>query len=381
MADNWIQSVDKEMKRKGTVGAFTKEAQKAGMSVHDFATKVMKNPEDFSKRTRERANLALTFERIAKDKKKKKMMYGGKTKMAHGGMSQGYDDKLDESLGMRTGTGSMTKQSYKDRRDESKAANKMLGRRAYASVESMDKGDRMMMEGGDTEMMYGGKMKMMEGGKMKMAHGGRMKQGYDAREDESLGMRRGKQSSKKVSAKGRRDDSYGKFGKRDKEAKKRLEEIRKSLKNEDLSYGELAELQSLSQHIDKDDVELRQAAGIPEFAKGGKLSTEAVKKGYIRRDRYDKLKKEKDEKIDDLKQDLKDKGADCAEDIKTMKKDIGKKVAKRIDQVEKQKEKECDTAFETLSETKDKSKKEETTDSFVLGGVAGLLLGIFFMGR
>ena len=289
--------------------------------------------------------------------------------------------KLDESLGMRTGTGSMTKQSYKDRRDESKAANKMLGRRAYASVESMDKGDRMMMEGGDTEMMYGGKMKMMEGGKMKMAHGGRMKQGYDAREDESLGMRRGKQSSKKVSAKGRRDDSYGKFGKRDKEAKKRLEEIRKSLKNEDLSYGELAELQSLSQHIDKDDVELRQAAGIPEFAKGGKLSTEAVKKGYIRRDRYDKLKKEKDEKIDDLKQDLKDKGADCAEDIKTMKKDIGKKVAKRIDQVEKQKEKECDTAFETLSETKDKSKKEETTDSFVLGGVAGLLLGIFFMGR
>ena len=405
MADNWIQSVDKEMKRKGTVGAFTKEAQKAGMSVHDFATKVMKNPEDFSKKTRERANLALTFERIAKDKKKKKMMYGGKTKMAHGGMSQGYDDKLDESLGMRTGTGSMSKQSYKDRRDESKAGNKMLGRRAYASVESMDKGDRMMMDGGDTEMMYGGKtkmmhggkmkmmeggkmkmmeggkMKMMEGGRTKMAHGGRMKQGYDAREDESLGMRTGKQSSKKVSAKGRRDDSYGKFGKRDKEAKKRLEEIRKSLKNEDLSYGELSELQSLSQHIDKDDVELRQAAGIPEFAKGGKLSTEAVKKGYIRRDRYDKLKKEKDEKIDDLKQDLKDKGADCAEDIKTMKKDIGKKVAKRIDQVEKQKEKECDTAFETLSETKDKSKKEEATDSFVLGGVAGLLLGIFFMGR
>lgn len=365
MADNWIQSVDKEMKRKGTVGAFTKQAKEAGMSVHDFATKVMKNPEDFSKRTRERANLALTFEKIAKDKKKKKMMYGGKTKMAHGGMSQGYDDKLDESLGVRTGTGSMSKQTYKDRRDESKAGNKMLGRRAYASVESMDKGDRMMMEGG----------------KMKMAHGGRMKQGYDAREDESLGMRRGKQSSKKVSAKGRRDDSYGKFGKRDKEAKKRLEEIRKSLKNEDLSYGELSELQSLSQHIDKDDVELRQAAGIPEFAKGGKLSTEAVKKGYIRRDRYDKLKKEKDERIDDLKQDLKDKGADCAEDIKTMKKDIGKKVAKRIDQVEKQKEKECDTAFETLSETKDKSKKEETTDSFVLGGVAGLLLGIFFMGN
>ena len=39
-------------------------------------------------------------------------------------------------------------------------------------------------------------------------------QGYDDRQDESLGMRTGKQSSKKVSAKGRRDDSYGKWGKR-----------------------------------------------------------------------------------------------------------------------------------------------------------------------
>ena len=334
MADNWIQSVDKEMKRKGTVGAFTKQAKEAGMSVHDFATKVMKNPEDFSKRTRERANLALTFEKIAKDKKKKKMMYGGKTKMAHGGMSQGYDDKLDESLGVRTGTGSMSKQTYKDRRDESKAGNKMLGRRAYASVESMDKGDRMMMEGG----------------KMKMAHGGRMKQGYDAREDESLGMRTGKQSSKKVSAKGRRDDSYGKFGKRDEEDR---------------------------------DITL---------AKGGKLSAEAVKKGYIRRDRYDKLKKEKDERIDDLKQDLKDKGADCAEDIKTMKKDIGKKVAKRIDQVEKkvakEKDKQCDDLTERINDEceqdiykGDDRREKEKTDSFVLGGVAGLLLGIFFMGN
>mgnify|MGYP003112324687 CR=1 FL=1 len=39
-------------------------------------------------------------------------------------------------------------------------------------------------------------------------------QGYDARQDESLGMRRGKESMKKQSMKGRRDDSYGKWGKR-----------------------------------------------------------------------------------------------------------------------------------------------------------------------
>ena len=40
------------------------------------------------------------------------------------------------------------------------------------------------------------------------------KQGYKAREDESLGMRRGKESGKKQSMKDRRDESYGKFGKR-----------------------------------------------------------------------------------------------------------------------------------------------------------------------
>jgi len=39
-------------------------------------------------------------------------------------------------------------------------------------------------------------------------------QGYDDSEDESLGMRTGKETGKKVSMKGRRDDSYGKFGKR-----------------------------------------------------------------------------------------------------------------------------------------------------------------------
>ena len=42
------------------------------------------------------------------------------------------------------------------------------------------------------------------------------KQGYAAREDESLGMRRGKESGKKQSERDRRDESYGKWGKRDK---------------------------------------------------------------------------------------------------------------------------------------------------------------------
>ena len=40
------------------------------------------------------------------------------------------------------------------------------------------------------------------------------KQGYKAREDESLGMRRGKEARKSQSMKARRDESYGAWGKR-----------------------------------------------------------------------------------------------------------------------------------------------------------------------
>jgi|TARA_Y100000034_G_scaffold57848_1_gene70609 hypothetical protein len=47
-----------------------------------------------------------------------------------------------------------------------------------------------------------------------LAEAKKKKQGYAAREDESLGMRRGKESTKKQSMKDRRDESYGKWGKR-----------------------------------------------------------------------------------------------------------------------------------------------------------------------
>lgn len=46
--------------------------------------------------------------------------------------------------------------------------------------------------------------------------------------------------------------------------KERLEYLRGELRAERISYGELAELQSLSEHIEPDDVELREAAGLPE---------------------------------------------------------------------------------------------------------------------
>ena len=49
---------------------------------------------------------------------------------------QGYNDRLDESLGERNGKKS---QSFKDRRDESKGAEKAAGNRAYSAVSTMDK--------------------------------------------------------------------------------------------------------------------------------------------------------------------------------------------------------------------------------------------------
>jgi len=46
--------------------------------------------------------------------------------------------------------------------------------------------------------------------------------------------------------------------------KKRLEYLRQELRQERISYGELAELRSLADHIEKGDVELLEAAGVPE---------------------------------------------------------------------------------------------------------------------
>ena len=64
--------------------------------------------------------------------------------MARGGKTQGYDDKLDESLGSRKGAERTKKQSRKDRRDESAAMEKSMGRRKYSSVGTMDIEDRML---------------------------------------------------------------------------------------------------------------------------------------------------------------------------------------------------------------------------------------------
>jgi len=48
-------------------------------------------------------------------------------------------------------------------------------------------------------------------------------------------------------------------------SKERLEELRTELRAECISFGELVELNSLVEFIEEGDVELLQAAGVPEF--------------------------------------------------------------------------------------------------------------------
>ena len=60
---------------------------------------------------------------------------GGKA----GAKKQGYNARLDESLGARRGAESTKSQSFKARRDESKGAEKAAGKRAYSAVSTMDK--------------------------------------------------------------------------------------------------------------------------------------------------------------------------------------------------------------------------------------------------
>lgn len=45
----------------------------------------------------------------------------------------------------------------------------------------------------------------------------------------------------------------------------RLEYLRSEIRAERISYGEIAELESLADHIEPGDVELLEWAGVPEF--------------------------------------------------------------------------------------------------------------------
>ena len=164
-------------------------------------------------------------------------------RLAKGGkMMQGYNDRLDESLGNRDGVEPMMMQSFKDRRDESKGMEKAMGRRAYQSVGTMDKmakggtiikkGNRVRvvntqydgkeglvvsndLQNGNYQVQIDGTVKgfpfenLMLLSRETYAKGGKMKQGYNDRLDESLGNRNSVEPLMMQSYKDRRDESKG----------------------------------------------------------------------------------------------------------------------------------------------------------------------------
>ena len=58
------------MERKGTEGSFTKQANRAGMSVQDFAKHVLAHPGKFTERTRKRAQFAANMAKIGAERRK-----------------------------------------------------------------------------------------------------------------------------------------------------------------------------------------------------------------------------------------------------------------------------------------------------------------------
>ena len=58
ITDNWLNEAVDKMKEKGTIGAFTKQAKRRGMTAQQFARYVLANKDKFNTRTIRRAVFA-----------------------------------------------------------------------------------------------------------------------------------------------------------------------------------------------------------------------------------------------------------------------------------------------------------------------------------
>ena len=151
-------------------------------------------------------------------------------------------------------------------------------------------------------------------------------QGYDDREDESLGARRGAEKGKKQSMKDRRDDSYGKFGKRDAE-----EKGKNKINKEEMSKDKLKEGHSLSSEdldvlkslASSDDISLRAVKVLKSLIKSnikqGDLGTKVDEASSIR---------EEDEMSDDDKDKAASKEAKKKDSIASISNKLQKLIAK-----------------------------------------------------
>jgi len=70
--EKWMQKAAQRMEQKGTKGVFTKKAKTRGLTVQNFARKVMKNPNRYDDTTVKQANFAIQAAKASKKKSKKK---------------------------------------------------------------------------------------------------------------------------------------------------------------------------------------------------------------------------------------------------------------------------------------------------------------------
>ena len=113
----------------------------------DFMAAVANNPK-FAKKAGVPQSVGKDYEEADKMKGMKKYQQGGMS-MKDVAMSkmgkQGYNDRLDESMGERNGP---AMQGMKARRDESEGMEEAMGRRKFAGNRSMDKAMPRMKKGG-----------------------------------------------------------------------------------------------------------------------------------------------------------------------------------------------------------------------------------------
>ena len=113
----------------------------------DFMAAVANNPK-FAKKAGVPQSVGKDYEKADKMKGMKKYQQGGMS-MKDVAMSkmgkQGYNDRLDESMGERNGP---AMQGMKARRDESEGMEEAMGRRKFAGNRSMDKAMPRMKKGG-----------------------------------------------------------------------------------------------------------------------------------------------------------------------------------------------------------------------------------------
>ena len=108
---------------------------------HNFMAAVANNPK-FARKAGVPQSVGKDYIEADKMKGMKKYQAGG---MSMGMGKQGYNDRLDESMGARNGP---KMQSMKARRDESEGMEKAMGERKFAGNKSMDKAMPRMKKGG-----------------------------------------------------------------------------------------------------------------------------------------------------------------------------------------------------------------------------------------